>query len=136
MLRRFICLCGVVSTAFACGNAAPDLPVVASATATKALRRATLTNVNESEAVDGDGRVWTILGPATLGGPAADWPAPPELAEDPDDTPWELRLTVEELANNLRPVRVQDGIEYVLRDPPLELARDIQQARREGRLAP
>lgn len=137
---------------FACGDVGPDAKEPAAvpnvdtrvrnaALEARADRRALLTKVSESEAVDGDGKAWTILGPVPTGRHQPEEVAvvqstEPKPKPEADDTPWELKLSEEELANKLRCVRFQEGMMYQERDVPLERARDLQRARREHRAPP
>lgn len=111
------------------------LATVIPAVETKVSVKASLVSSGRNELIDGAGRVWVNVGPVKTTTHLLDTNEA-NIRDDSKDSPHEPDLTAEQLAENLRPVRVQDGQQYILKDAPIELAREILRMKVAGQLAP
>lgn len=98
--------------------------------------KAALTSVGEREVVDGDGRVWTVVGPVKYTDATVTSEVRTAIESGPRPFSNLQDITAEALAERIRPIRIQDGVQYTLRDAPLETARLILQMYADGRPAP
>lgn len=116
-LSTLICFTLATLLPTACANidresAPPDIPIVAKA-------RGTLTHIEGDRFSDGEGRIWRHLGPINYTNRSGQ---PPERSAS---TESRAPNSLSELAEAIRPLRVEDGHLYTTDEPPVDVAERI-----------